>query len=232
MALAPTNPYIPVFFEETGNVTRERNFFPGSVEICTIGDVSAAQYTYTVAALSAREIRPYSLVTVAVTNGHFTVNAVLTIQNDYHQPGDVVEFVFTPADIAAGRTITIKDSAANTLATLSPTSDINRTASTRKFVLQSAGTWTQVGNVSRTLFGTATYDPASITAPNTTSTTITISGAAVGDFATATLTTLSTAAQITAYVSATDTVTVVVGAYSGTVNLASGTLNVKVEKTS
>lgn len=84
--------------------------------------------------------------------------------------------------------------------------------------------------LTKLLVATATYDAASITAPNTTSTTITVTGAAVGDYVVPTLTTLSTAAQLTAYVSSTDTVTVVVGAYTGTVNLASGTLNVLVVK--
>ncbi len=255
MSLAPTTPYLAVPAAKISGTTdttlSARTFFPGSVETITISDGSAADYTKTVASVAATEVRPYSLVKIAVTGGHFTVHAVVSIDSNYHQVGDVVEFVFTPSDIVSPRTITIKDNAAtpNTLATLTSTSDASRTSSTRKFVLGTTGTWLvaddvpattvltslQPGSgatVSKFLVGTKASDPASVTGPNTTSDTVTVTGAAVGDYALATFANQTAAWTLTAYVSAPDTVTVVYQLSTGTVNLASGTLNVLVIKAS
>lgn len=236
MAITPSNPYLNVFFEETNQVTRARQYFPGSVQTITI---TTANHVFTVGSLlSPSEVRSRSLVNIAVTNQQ---NTTITLDKNYHLVGDSISFAWTPTDITGATTVTIVDDAASpaTLATITATSEGSRSRSSRSFTLNTDGTWISTGpvptagsQVSKYLVATATYDPASITSPNTTSTTITVTGAAVGDYVIPTLTTLSTAAQLTGYVSATDTVTVVVGAFSGTVNLASGTLNVLVIKAS
>jgi hypothetical protein len=253
MSLTPTTTFSTVLFEQPYAVTSAKKFYPVSVESITLTDTTAADYTKTVGSVAAGEFRPYSIVKVAVTSGHEHA-AVLTLDAANRQVGDIVEVVFTPSQVISSNSITIKDQAAtpNTVDTITSTSDTDKSKATRKYQLNSDSTWTQLGNVrsatgtlvgnsltlstgstvTKFLVGTKTWDPASITAPNTDSTTVTVTGAAVGDYVVATLSTLSTAAQLTAYVSGTDTVTAVVGAYAGTVNLASGTLNVIVIKAS
>jgi hypothetical protein len=81
------------------------------------------------------------------------------------------------------------------------------------------------------LVGSATWDPGAVadsTAEVTT--TITVTGAALGDFVLASFSLDLTGVTMTAYVSATDTVTIVLGpnASGGSKNLASGTLKVMV----
>ena len=83
----------------------------------------------------------------------------------------------------------------------------------------------------RWLKATATYDPANLAADgNATSTTITVTGAAVGDMALATHSLLSSNnVLITAHVQAADTVRVVLmNKTGGALNIGSGTLTVVV----
>ena len=74
-----------------------------------------------------------------------------------------------------------------------------------------------------------TYDPGSIAAAGQTTTTITVTGAAMGDFALASFSNSLSGLTVTAYVSAADTVTVVLfNGTAGAIDLASGTLRAKV----
>ncbi len=86
------------------------------------------------------------------------------------------------------------------------------------------------GKVNKVLTGSTTWDPASIADGDDLSTTLTVTGAAVGDPCFAGLTTLTTQdVQITAHVSAANTVKVVLLNRNGAaVDLASGTLKVTV----
>jgi len=75
--------------------------------------------------------------------------------------------------------------------------------------------------------GSATYDPASISNGTSTSTTITCTGAALGDFAMVSFGVDCSALNINAYVSSTNNVTVrLANATVGEVNLASSTVKV------
>lgn len=76
-----------------------------------------------------------------------------------------------------------------------------------------------------------TYDPPSISANSYVSTTVTVAGAAMGDYAKASFSLDLTGCAISAFVSATNTVTVVIqNLTGGSINLASGTLRVRVER--
>lgn len=78
---------------------------------------------------------------------------------------------------------------------------------------------------------TTTWDPASISAGSKVSTTVTVSGAALGDFAIASFSLDIQELTMTANVSAANTVEVVLANLTGSaVNLASGTLSVLVFK--
>ena len=77
----------------------------------------------------------------------------------------------------------------------------------------------------------ATWDPASLAAGSSVTTTITVAGAALGDFVLASFSLSLQGLFLTAYVSAANTVTVVLGNLTGAaVDLASGTLSVLVLK--
>lgn len=82
----------------------------------------------------------------------------------------------------------------------------------------------------RRLTGSTTWDPASIADGAVASTTVTVTGAAVGDRAVASLSTLgANDVLISAHVQATDTVRVVIlNKTGGALDLGSGTLNVDV----
>ena len=72
---------------------------------------------------------------------------------------------------------------------------------------------------------TATWDPGEVAAGAATSTTITVSGAALGDFALASFSLSLAGLTLSAYVSATNTVTVVLSNLTAAaVDLSSGTL--------
>lgn len=76
-----------------------------------------------------------------------------------------------------------------------------------------------------------TWDPASIASGGSVSTTATVAGAALGDFALASFSLNLAGLTLSAYVSATNTVTVVLSNLTGAaVNLTSGTLSVLVFK--
>lgn len=76
-----------------------------------------------------------------------------------------------------------------------------------------------------------TYDAPNLVDSTQATTTVTVTGAAVGDFALASLSTGTGGLTVTAYVSAANTVTVILFNGSGAdVNLASATLRVKVFK--
>ena len=75
------------------------------------------------------------------------------------------------------------------------------------------------------LVGSATYDPPNLLALGTTTTTVTVTGAALGDYATCSFSLSSAGVMMTAYVSAANTVTVVLfNPTAGAIDLASGTL--------
>lgn len=82
------------------------------------------------------------------------------------------------------------------------------------------------------LFGSKTWDPASLNTFTETSTTVTVTGAAVGDIASCGQTTITAdLLQLNCYVSAADTVRVVLrNISSGTIDVTSGTLNAEVMK--
>ena len=81
------------------------------------------------------------------------------------------------------------------------------------------------------LSGSATYDAPSLLTLATTTTTVTVTGAAVGDFAECSFGVSLAGMIASAYVSAADTVTVVLfNATTGTVDLASTTLRARVRK--
>ena len=78
---------------------------------------------------------------------------------------------------------------------------------------------------------TATWNPDSIANGASASTTVTVSGAALGDYAVASFSLDLSGLTLSAYVSATNTVTVVLSNLTGAaVNLASGTVSVLVFK--
>lgn len=75
------------------------------------------------------------------------------------------------------------------------------------------------------------WDPTSISAGSYTSTTITVAGAALGDYAKASFSLDVTGCVLSAFVSNTNTVTVVLqNLTAGTINISSGTLRVRVER--
>lgn len=87
------------------------------------------------------------------------------------------------------------------------------------------------GVFSSFLAGSKTFDPASATTITQEITTITVTGAALGDKVIPAFSLDLAGTTLTAYVSATDTVTCVFfNGTSGSVNLGSGTLSVKVLK--
>lgn len=80
-----------------------------------------------------------------------------------------------------------------------------------------------------TLTGSATYDPASLADGAGATTTVTVTGAALGDFALASFSLDLQGITLTAYVSAPDTVSVRFQNESGgTLDLGSGTLRARV----
>lgn len=96
-------------------------------------------------------------------------------------------------------------------------------------VAGSPGTWAAFGHVD--LGGSKTYDPPSIANGASQSTTVTATGAALGDFAAASFSLDLQGLALSAYVSAADTVTCVFSnATGGAIDLASGTLKVRVAK--
>lgn len=81
------------------------------------------------------------------------------------------------------------------------------------------------------LEGSATYDPPSIAASGTTTTTVTVTDAALGDYAVPSFSLTLSGLVMTAYVSAADTVTVVLfNPTAGAIDIASGTLRARVFK--
>jgi hypothetical protein len=91
--------------------------------------------------------------------------------------------------------------------------------------------WVQIGGCDLDLRSSTTYNPPNLTAGQQDTTTLTVTGAALGDFAVPSFSVDLTGVQLTAYVSATDTVTCRFLNLSGAdINLASGTLKVKVIK--
>jgi hypothetical protein len=91
------------------------------------------------------------------------------------------------------------------------------------------GTWAPFGRVD--LDGSATYDAPSIAIGGTTTTTITVTGAALGDFARVSFGVSLAGLTATAYVSASNTVTVVLhNPTAGAIDLASTTIRARVSK--
>ena len=92
------------------------------------------------------------------------------------------------------------------------------------------GTQVNIGSLALTQRKiTTTYDPGEIASGATATTTVTVTGAALGDFAVASFSLDLSGLSVSAYVSATSTVTVVFANLTGSpVDLASGTLSVLV----
>lgn len=90
-----------------------------------------------------------------------------------------------------------------------------------------AAVWTIYGRTE--LLGSTTYDPPSLADGAGTTTTVTVTGATLGDFADVSFSRDLQGISVTAYVSAADTVSVrFQNETGGTIDLASGTLRVKV----
>lgn len=80
-----------------------------------------------------------------------------------------------------------------------------------------------------TLFGSATYDPPNIAGGAQASTTVTVTGAALGQFAIASFSLDTQLIEVSANVTAANTVTVLFkNGTAGAINLASGNLAVRV----
>lgn len=93
----------------------------------------------------------------------------------------------------------------------------------------SSATWTPTVRIP--LSGSATYDPASLADGDGATTTVTVTGAALGDFAQATFSLDLQGIQLTSWVSAADTVSArFQNETGGTIDLASGTLRARVHK--
>lgn len=91
------------------------------------------------------------------------------------------------------------------------------------------GTWTPFGFAD--ISGSTTYDPPSLTAGNGVTTTLSVTGAALGDYVSASFSLDLQSIQLTAWVSATNTVSVrFQNQTAGPIDLASGTLCVTVTK--
>lgn len=81
------------------------------------------------------------------------------------------------------------------------------------------------------LEASTTWDPASISAAGYTSTTVTVTGAALGDYVDASFSLDITGCVLSAFVSNTNTVTAVLqNVTAGSINISSGTLRVRVER--
>lgn len=82
----------------------------------------------------------------------------------------------------------------------------------------------------RALFASATVDPPNLSSGAAAQTTVTVEGARAGDLALASFEPADAGVVVTAAVTATDTVTVTfLNVSGGSINLASGTLRVRVE---
>jgi parallel beta-helix repeat protein len=91
------------------------------------------------------------------------------------------------------------------------------------------GTWASFGQIA--LDGSATYNPGNLADGDGTTTTVTVTGAALGDYASASFSLDLQGITLTAWVSATDTVSVrFQNESNGALDLASGTLRAKVMK--
>jgi hypothetical protein len=91
------------------------------------------------------------------------------------------------------------------------------------------GTWTVFGET--ILEASATWDPPSMIAGGLTSTTLSVPGAALGDYASVSISADQAGCNLIGYVSAANTVSVsLVNVTSGTVNIGSSTLRVRVKK--
>lgn len=104
---------------------------------------------------------------------------------------------------------------------------------TKKFKIGDGSTdWnTLTYCLTKTIDASKTYDPGSIASGAQITTTVTTTGAAMGDFVQASFSLDLAGLTLTAYVSAADTVTVVLVNHTvGAVDLASGTLRVRVQK--
>lgn len=99
-----------------------------------------------------------------------------------------------------------------------------------RFRFVSGNVWIETGrSFSLALTGQATYDPPSLVDGAGVTTTVTVTGAALGDIATASFSNDLQGILMTAYVSATNTVSVrLQNETTGTIDLASGTLRARV----
>lgn len=92
------------------------------------------------------------------------------------------------------------------------------------------GVFTKVGDLTP-LEGSATFDPPSLADGAGTTTTVTVPGAALGNFASAAFSLATSGITITAWVSAANTVSVRFQNESGgTLDIGSGTLTARVQK--
>lgn len=91
--------------------------------------------------------------------------------------------------------------------------------------------WDGAAWAAQWLDGSSTVDPGSLLTLTTETHSITVTGAAMGDFAVPSFSLSITGLVMTAYVSAADTVTVVLfNPTAGTINIASGTMRARVYK--
>jgi hypothetical protein len=91
------------------------------------------------------------------------------------------------------------------------------------------GTWQKFGGIN--LSGSATFNPGNLIDGDGETTTVTVTGAALGDYAEASFSLDLQGITVTAWVSAADTVSVrFQNETGGTINLGSGTLRARVFK--
>ncbi len=105
----------------------------------------------------------------------------------------------------------------------------NINASLRQIIVAINNLTAALGNAFPVLSSSEVWDPPSVSSGAQTTTTITVTGAAVGAPATASFSLSLSGLTLSAYVSATNTVTVVLSNLTGApVDLSSGTLSVRV----
>lgn len=159
---------------------------------------------------------------VGTLTGNLTVNNIASRNN---LDGTEITFCFTQ-DATGGRTITF---GANYLVAWTP--DTAPNAKSNITFKCRGGIWEQVAAAPAWLSGSATFNPASLADGAGTTTTVTVTGAALGDFAEASFSLDLQGITVTAWVSAANTVSVrFQNETGGTLDLASGTLRARVRK--
>lgn len=132
-----------------------------------------------------------------------------------------------------GKTATFKTTDGSTINGVAGATGIVLYGNYRRAVARYTGStgWQLTVSGLNEISGSKTFDPGSIAAAGTETTTVTVTGAALGDYASASFSLSQAGLNLTAYVSAADTVTCVFSnPTAGAVDLGSGTLRARVRK--